>query len=93
MIVQTGFGYIKNADGNITDKYVLPLGEHPLKDGYTQYEVADQAELDSVVLYEDPKVKEEVAVEALIQKKMRELAVSTLKTEGVLDAQGKIKEK
>lgn len=49
MIVKTGFGYyIKN--GKKTDKYELPLGEHPDPIGYTVVEVANQQELDKIIL-------------------------------------------
>ncbi len=53
MIVSTGFGFLTK-DGKITDKYTLPLGEHPLKEGYTQTEVADQAALDAIEVYVEP---------------------------------------
>ena len=51
MIVKTGFGYLKNSEGNITDKYCLPAGEYPLKSGYVQTEVANQEELDLIEVW------------------------------------------
>ena len=48
--VTTGFGYYKNSDGNIESKAQLPKGKHQIKDGYTYIEVANQAELNSVVI-------------------------------------------
>jgi len=52
--VRTGYGYFTDSNGHITDKYVLPVGEHQLKDGYVQTEVADQSALDSVVVWAPP---------------------------------------
>ena len=91
MKVITGFGYLTNSEGNITDKYLLPAGDHPLKDGYTQTEVADQAALDLVELYQEP-MTEDQALEILIDKKKRDIALDALKTEGAVNASGKITE-
>jgi len=54
MTVTTGFGYLTDSNGHITDKYILPIGEHPLSEGYTQTEVADQSALDAVEIYVEP---------------------------------------
>ena len=92
MNVTTCYGYLTK-DGNITDKYVLPVGEHPLKEGYTQTEVADQAALDAVEIYVEP-ISEEILEarerEELIESKKRELAIEALKVEGKLDVDAKI---
>jgi hypothetical protein len=92
MICTTGFGYLTK-DGKITDKYELPLGEHPLKEGYDFVEVEDQAALDAVEIYVEP-VSEEVhaaqETEILIQKKTRDLSIQALKSEGSLDEGGMI---
>jgi len=54
MKVTTCFGYFLK-DGKITDKYTLPVGEHPLV-GYEYVEVADQAALDAIEIYQEPIV-------------------------------------
>lgn len=46
--VTTGFGYLKDASNEPTDKCILPIGDHSIDDGYTYVEVATQAELDAV---------------------------------------------
>jgi len=55
MNVTTGFGYLTDSNGHITNKYVLPIGEHPLSQGYVQTEVADQTVLDLIVIYTTPE--------------------------------------
>ena len=55
MNVTTGFGYLTDSNGHITNKYVLPIGEHPLSQGYVQTEVADQAALDLIQIYTTPE--------------------------------------
>jgi len=58
MDVKTGIGYIKDSDGKIVCKYVLPIGKHPLKDGYTYTEVATRKDLESIEVYQEPvKIK------------------------------------
>lgn len=50
MEVKTGFGYYVK-DGLKTDKFELPLGDHPdLPDGMTFVEVPDKEWLDKIVL-------------------------------------------
>ena len=51
--VVTGFGYLTNADGVVMSKAILPPGEHPIHDGYTYTEVADEAALAAIVTYPD----------------------------------------
>ena len=60
MNILTGFGYLTDSLGHITDKYILPVGEHPLKEGYEQTEVADQAALDLVEIWKAPVNPEDV---------------------------------
>ena len=54
--VKTGFGYFKDIAGNITSKYDLPIGTHPIKDGYTVYEVADRTAFNAIVIWVDPAI-------------------------------------
>lgn len=92
MKVTTGFGYIVK-DGKIVDKYELPIGEHPLKDGYSQVEVQDGKELESIEVYIEPKSQVEldsIALDALIRAKHKELAIEALKKDGKLDQDGKL---
>lgn len=49
MIVTTGFGYFTK-DGKIVDKYVLPIGEHPLV-GYDFVECATKEEWNAVEVW------------------------------------------
>jgi hypothetical protein len=90
MIVTTGFGYLKDADGNIVTKIELPPGNHPLKDGYVFFEVSSKSELDSVKTYvpPTPPKSDEVKLEELINNKIREIAIAELKKEGKLTEQG-----
>lgn len=58
MIVTTGFGYLIK-DEKIVSKYVLPIGSHPLINGYTQVEVANQEALDFIEVYHKPLTPEQ----------------------------------
>lgn len=58
IVVDTGFGYLKDAQGNITDKEQLPVGQHYISDGYTYFEVGTREELDSIKLYYENSVDE-----------------------------------
>ena len=84
--VNTGFGYFKNAAGKITDKAELPPGDHPQKDGYTYTEVADQAALDAVTVYQDPADLQAAEYEKKIRDQTRSNAVDVLKAAGQLPA-------
>jgi len=84
MSVITGFGYIKDINGHIVCKYVLPKGDHPLKDGYTFVEVEKEADLEAVEIYESPEDKQKREEEALIGERIRKLAVDSLKADGLL---------
>ena len=55
--VTTGFGYMKDAQGNITDKAVLRPGTHQIRAGFTYHEVEDEAELDAVQVYRPAKTE------------------------------------
>lgn len=90
MEVKTGYGYFKDKEGNIIAKAELPVGEHPLKAGYTYVEVANRKALDAVKIYTPPE-SGDVKVARLISEKLRDLAIAELKKEGKLDAEGKIK--
>jgi len=85
-IVKTGFGYIIDSIGHILYKAELPAGEHPLKDGYEYHEVDDKAALDAIVVYltRDPADFVKQTNEAMIQEKMRQMAIASLVTEGKL---------
>ena len=89
MLVITGYGYIKDAEGRVISKYDLPPGEHPLKGGYTYHEVVNQQALDKIEVYTPPLTEEE-EVATLIGKKQRELAIAELQKEGKLDENGKL---
>jgi hypothetical protein len=54
MTVETGFGYLTDSQGHVISKYVLAPGQHPITDGYTQTEVANQSALDVVVVWAVP---------------------------------------
>jgi len=88
MEVKTGFGYFEDNQGNIVGKYELPIGDHPLRKGYSFVEVASKAELDAVEIYEEPKSSEDIK-EGKIQKEMnsilRKQAVSSLKEKGQIE--------
>ncbi len=85
-IVNTGFGYIKDAEGHIVCKAQLPAGEHPVRDGFTYHEVLSQESLDAIQTYRDPKEIEAALVEAKIQAEIRKIAIDTLKAVGELPA-------
>lgn len=55
MRVATGFGYFKNAAGQVTGKYEYPIGEHPdPPKGLTPVEVADAQSLAAIPIYFAP---------------------------------------
>ena len=76
--VKTGFGYYKDAQGRIFAKAELPIGEHPLADGYTYTEVADGAALAAVRIYQDPAEIERRQNEQKITAKIRKMAIEEL---------------
>src|ERR1017187_4131679 len=54
--VNTGYGYLTDSNGHITDKEILPIGNQTISDAYTYTEVSSQSDLDSVIIYVDPKI-------------------------------------
>ena len=86
MKVNTGFGYIKDAVGEIVAKCELPAGDHKLKDGFEFVEVADQAALDAVEVYVDPAEIVKSDNEKKITQRIRKIAIDQLKAEGKLPA-------
>ena len=93
---KTGLGYIKDEKDRIILKYELPIGTHPLKDGYSYQDVATRADLLKVKISEEAKKEEQAKElnmsiqemeerafeEALIQKELRAKAIEKLKLEG-----------
>jgi hypothetical protein len=77
MKVNTGYGYFTK-DGKIIAKYDLPIGEHPLKDGYGFVEVNSLSALDSVVVDEEPLSAEELH-KIEINKELTAMAEASLK--------------
>ncbi len=86
MEVKTGFGYIRDAAGNVTHKAILPKGSHALKDGYSYIEVEDAAALDLIDVWKDPEVIQTQANEKKIAYKIRAGAISALIGTGDLPA-------
>lgn len=74
MQVTTGFGYFVK-DGKKLRKYEFPIGKHQLPDGYSYVEVANQKELDAILL---DKTDEQIARETHFAK-MAELKQSAIK--------------
>jgi len=76
MIINTGFGYYVK-DGKKLHKYELPKGEHPDPIGYTFIEVANQEELDTIIL---DKSDEQILLEKSIDMKrqFKEAAIKKL---------------
>jgi hypothetical protein len=48
MNVITGYGYIADKDGNIINRYILPVGEHLIRDDQVQIELSSLEELEEV---------------------------------------------
>jgi len=81
--VKTGFGYLKDAQGNITDKCELRPGKHTIREGFTFHEVATRAALNAVQVHQPPEDHER-AKEKKIVAEMRRLAIESLKARGEL---------
>lgn len=89
IIINTGYGILKNSEGNITDKLVLPLGEHWIEDSYSFEEVGDQNELDLIEVYKKPvdlEIEKEYMIEMKIIENSRKAAIDELKAEGKLES-------
>jgi len=83
--VVSGYGYFTDDKGNIVSLATLPVGEHPIKDGYTYTEVANKTELDAVILFKPIQSADLNTInerEDLIRAKIRELAIEDLVAEG-----------
>lgn len=92
--VKTGYGYIKDKDGNIVSKSEIPVGFHSLPDGYTYVPVSNKEELDNVKVYIPPKTDEQLKQEAIQKEKdsiLQQQAIDNLKAKGILDSNGNIK--
>ena len=81
--VKTGYGYIKNSQGNIISKCELPLGIHEIDVGEDYIEVDNPDKLKILNIYKHPKSIKKIQEEK-IQKRMRKLAIDQLKAEGNL---------
>jgi len=81
--VKTGFGYLKDDQNKVIAKAILPAGDHPIKDGFTYIEVADQAALDLVTV-ELPVQTPEQLFEQKIADKLRVMAIERLTADGEL---------
>lgn len=75
IFVKTGFGYFKDANGDIISKAELPIGVHPIRNNITYIEVTNKTELDKIVV----PVAEKDIVNTKISKTQRNLAIRELK--------------
>ena len=84
--VATGYGYIKDSNGNVISKAQLPIGKHNLGDEYTYVEVGNQQTLDSVQIYVappkpvDPNIAKEQKKDLLKVLDITEADITKLKT-------------
>lgn len=76
--ITTGYGYIKDAKGNIVEKCELPTGEHAIKKGYSFVELKNQDSLDLIIVPDATKSKKE-RYEEKIQLEIRAMAIERLK--------------
>ena len=76
--VNTGFGYYEDQQGRIVAKAQLPPGPHPIKAGFSYTEVADQAELEAIKVYQDQAQVQAAQQDQKITDKLREIAVNEL---------------
>lgn len=82
MNVTTGYGFItETSTGHIVAKYDLPMGEHPLKDGYSFVELTNRGDFNAVNIFMAP-VTEKASIEIKIQKEIRNTALDDLVTKG-----------
>lgn len=75
--VNTGFGVIRDSEGNIIAKSELPVGKHMIDDDCTYEEVADKEALNSVVVYneQDSLLLKEIEIE----EEIREIVIREIK--------------
>lgn len=78
----TGFGYLKDIYGNITNKCVLPIGKHHIRDGYDFIEVADESALNTVVVSVSVSETPIQVKENKIRAELRQMAIERLRTKG-----------
>ena len=87
MKVKTGFGYLKDKDGNIVSKYDLTKGDHLIPEDMTFVEVSDAGTLSSVRIH-GKKTEDEMIAESALEKKiddeMRAMAIERLQARGEL---------
>jgi hypothetical protein len=81
--VTTGFGYLKDGEGNIIAKCRLKKGKHSINNQNTYEEVADEAALNAIeiVIKADPETEEEI-LEKKIQAELRSMAIESLQIKG-----------
>jgi hypothetical protein len=53
-LVVTGFGYQQDSNGHVTEHDEFPKGEFCIPNGFTYIEVANQAALDAIPIYQAP---------------------------------------
>lgn len=82
ILIQTGFGYYKDQQDHIVSKAELPAGTHDLIDGLIYVEVDNQAELDTIEVYQDPVDLQIAQQEQKIRDKSRALAIAELIKDG-----------
>ena len=80
IIVNTGYGYIKDGKGRIISKCELPRGEHPIAEGYIYVEVNSIEELSTIPMFQETVEKtEDQIIEEEIQQTLREMAIQRLR--------------
>lgn len=79
--VITNYGYFKDSQDRIVAKYHLPNGSHPLKDGYTAVEVADESAMNAVVTVDEELTADEQRTQK-IRNEVFKLAEKSLKDKG-----------
>lgn len=84
IIVKTGFGYYEDGQGHVLVKAELPIGVHYLADGLNYIEVDTKAELDSIVVWENPVELEKQKNERKVRDKIRADAIAQLIKDGEL---------
>ena len=79
--VKTGYGYLKDNEGNTISKVELPQGEHNIKEGYEYIEVKDLSEMNKIKVYELPP-SPEVERKRMIDEELQLMAIERLKKRG-----------
>ena len=85
MILNTGFGYLKDLGGHIISKFDLPIGEHVFSDNVVIFELPNRKSLDGINVYVEPKTDNDL-IEDKIKKEeykiVRDQAINILKQRG-----------